>query len=435
MAIPSTTPENVGAIRQLIHSFIKERLQSKLEALKPDESVRRQQLEEEYRADNWLSSAAQRVSQIQLASHTLKPIHPDARGTNLHVGDLTVEAVGMVGTHSLPVARDHDVVGNAAALDVFKFLSLEHDGRSLLQRAISDDANLRAALSDDADEAQSWQASFASITADKRDPASHTLAKQLYFPLQSGGYHLLAPLFPTTLVHHVYKTIREDRFGEAAKAARQARREGKEVSSGYREYPEIAIQRFGGTKPQNISQLNSERHGENWLLPSKPPSWQSLDMKPPLNVDSVFESWLGRRRPVREAVYRLREFLANTDHNNLAIRRARARMVADICDEVLQYAALLREATPGWSANPECRLHEAEKLWLDPLRAYGDDEFMQRRLMGDWQELVSKRFANWLNAATESKLVKLDQVSATQWADDLIKELRMFKEVLVDDHD
>lgn len=26
-----------------------------------------------------------------------------------------------------------------------------------------------------------------------------------------------------------------------------------------REYPNLAVQKFGGTKPQNISQLNSER--------------------------------------------------------------------------------------------------------------------------------------------------------------------------------
>ncbi|WP_374438489.1 type I-F CRISPR-associated protein Csy1 [Pseudomonas panipatensis] len=434
MASPALSREALD-LRQSIQTFIDERLQAKLAKLKPDEDDKRQALIEAHRREAWLADAARRVGQIQLATHTLKPLHPDARGSNLHVVPPTPPAAGMVGTHSLGADVANDVVGNAAALDVFKFLSLELDGRSLLQRLLADDAEMRAALSDDPAQADEWRHAFAGITQGKGNPASHTLAKQLYFPLPGGGYHLLAPLFPTSLVHRVHRRLREDRFGEAAKAARDAWRKREDHPHGYREYPNLAIQKFGGTKPQNISQLNSERYGENWLLASLPPQWESPDLRLPLRTESAFTFLFGHSSRLRKQVRELRHFLATTTHNNLAIRRKRARLLQDIGDEFQQYAAQLREqsASAGWSASPECLLHEAEQLWLDPLRVHDDPTFRQRRLQRDWPLQASQRFANWLNSAIQSKDNLMGEDEAAQWSHDLHQELTLFKEVLDDD--
>lgn len=416
-------------VRSAIHAFVAERLAQKLEKLKPDEEDKQRELEAAYEPKAWLAGAARRVTQLQLATHIVKPIHPDARGTNILAVEQRLGAPGVVGTHSLSADRQMDVVGNAAALDVYKFLSIQHEGKSLLQRMLDRDSATVAALSDDPAEAEALRSAFASIAECDSDPETHELAKQVYFPVD-GDYHLLAPLFPTTLVHHVQRIIREHRFGDAAKAARDARREGRPWSHGYCEYPDLAIRKLGGTKPQNISQLNSERYGENWLLASKPPVWERLDVKPPFHAESVFDRWFGRRRPVREAVKRLREFLSATDYNNKAIRDTRARLVGDICDEVHQYAASLRVLKPGWSADPACRLHPAEQLWLDPLRARSDEAFSNLRASLDWRDQVSSRFANWLNASLETNGLTLDQYTAAHWADVLRQELRMFREVL-----
>lgn len=422
----------VDRVRAAIHAFVAERLASKLDKLKPDEDEKRRDLEAAHEPTAWLADAARRVTQLQLATHTVKPIHPDARGTNIRVVEERACVPGVVGTHSLPADRQIDVVGNAAALDVYKFLSISLEGKSLLQRMLDRDSATVAALSNDPEEAERLRSAFAGIAERDSAPESHELAKQVYFPL-NGDYHLLAPLFPTTLVHHVQQLIREHRFGEAAKAARDARREGRPWMHGYCEYPDLAIRKLGGSKPQNISQLNSERYGENWLLASKPPVWEHLDVKPPFHAESVFDRWFGRRAPVREAVARLREFLSSTDHNNQAIRSTRARLVADICDEVHQYAASLRVLKPGWSADPKCRLHEAEQLWLDPARARTDEEFRKLRVSLDWRDQVSNRFANWLNSSLETDHLTFDQYAAAHWADVLRQELKMLREVLDDE--
>lgn len=426
--------QETQALRQLIHHFIKERLQAKLDKLKSDEEDQRQRLLEAHHPDTWLADAARRVAQIQLASHTLKPIHPDARGSSLHSVQQR-DTPGLVGTHSMIEPRVNDVVGNAAALDVFKLLNLQHDARSLLQRVLDDDLALKAAWSDDAEQAQAWHMAFAGITESLTSPASHTLAKQVYFPLVDGSYHLLAPLFPSSLVHSVQRRMREQRFGEAAKAAREARRHKQDWHEAYGEYPDLLIQNFGGTKPQNISQLNSERYGENWLLASLPPHWKEPTIRMPLAAESVFGSWFSGRQSVRAKVRELRDFLTRTSYNNMAIRRERARLVAEICDDAHQYAAQLRALPPGWSAQAECRLHEAEQLWLDPLRVHDDDAFMQRRLWRDWPDQVAHRFANWLNQALRNDKLDLGEIEHSVWMDVLNKELKLFKEVLEDDRD
>lgn len=420
---------NAQALRQAIQSFIDERLQAKLDKLRPDDEEKRQALIEGHRREVWLADAARRVGQIQLASHTLKPIHPDARGSNLYVIPESPGTPGLVGTHSLKGELAHDVVGNAAALDVFKFLNLELEGRSLLQRLLDDEPQVLAALSEDGSLAREWRDAFVSITRGKGRTASHTLAKQLYFPLAEGGYHLLAPLFPTSLVHKVQQTLRTDRFGEAARAAREARAKGEDWPRGYREYPNLAIQNFGGTKPQNISQLNSERHGENWLLASLPPLWESPEAQLPLHTDSVFPFLARQDRALWHRVRELRDFLAHTTHNNLAIRRKRERLLGDICDRLLHYAAQVRHPS-GWSARQDCRLHEAERLWLDPLRGQQDETFSARRVRLDWPLQVSQRFANWLNQAIGGHESRLGEDEARQWSNDLHKELQLFREEL-----
>ncbi|AVR67832.1 MULTISPECIES: type I-F CRISPR-associated protein Csy1 [Pseudomonas aeruginosa group] len=422
-------------LRQLIESFIQERLQGKLDKLKPDEDDKRQALLAGHRREAWLADAARRVGQLQLVTHTLKPIHPDARGSNLHSLPQAPGQPGLAGSHELGDKLVSDVVGNAAALDVFKFLSLEYQGKNLLNWLTESSAETLQALSDNAEQAREWRQAFIGITAVKGAPASHSLAKQLYFPLPGSGYHLLAPLFPTSLVHHVHGLLREARFGEAAKAAREASKHKQPWPHGFSEYPNLAIQKFGGTKPQNISQLNSERYGENWLLASLPPHWERQEVRAPLQQVSVFEHDFGRSPEVARLTRTLRRFLATTTHNNLAIRQHRAQLVGQICDEALHYADRLRELEPGWSASPDCRLHEAEQIWLDPLRVHTDEAFMRRRLWADWPMEVSERFANWLNRTITSKGLVMGEAEAGHWRQDLGKELKMFKEILEDERD
>lgn len=422
-------PGSASEIKAVINAFLQTRLQPKLDALKPEDDEKRQALLAGYLPESWIPDAARRVGQIQQVTHALKFTHPDARGSSLNVAGNFAAGDASVGTHSVTKILSPDVVGNAAALDVHKFLRLSVGEKTILELAITDDPALASALSDDADLARAWMSAFATMAQAKGLPASNKLAKQVYWPVDAKRYHLLAPLFPTALVHGVWKTIREDRFSDEAKAARQARRDDVAHPRGYREYPDLAIQNFGGTKPQNISQLNSERYGENFLLPSLPPTWKSAEVRAPLKASSVFDRLFGSRPRTRELVRVLRDFLVSVEHaeTNQRIRNKHSELAGLIRDEAFQYAAELQHLEPCWTQHPDCQLNLAERCWLDPERADTDADFASQRNRGDWQEEISRRFGNWLNARLTTANTPMDAVSAAHWRDLLDEEMRMMR--------
>lgn len=436
MAKKPQNKNEAPSLRTVVDGFIRERLAPKLEPLDKKIDALRKNLEEEvdfkkreelfqkqenlkaerqrliqkFERKSWLESAARRASQIKLTTHAPKYAHPNAKGSSIYVADSSYSGDdALVGTHTLGAKRVDDVVGNAAALDVYKFLKLEHQGKTILKRVLACDPALAAALSDDLEQASGWMESFAAITGSDQPAASHKLAKQLYFPINDHDYHLLAPLFPASLVHAVYTHLHEAAFSEEVKQARKARKDGKPFARGYSEYPDLAVQVFGGSKPQNISQLNSERHGENWLLPSLPPFWRNKPVRPPLRVKTVFRWWFGGRPTVRRLTRVLGRFLASTHYNNVYIRRTRAELVDRLGDELLQFAAELQELPPGWSAGPECRLDQAEALWLDPRRTEQDKTFAAQRNQGEWQAEVASRFGDWLNRQLNYYQMKYNQ--------------------------
>ena len=426
--MPSTPTERQAAFRNTIEHFLKERLDAKLDKLQADDP-KRADLIAQHRRETWLADAARRVMQIQIVTHTLKPIHPDARGTNLFCAPHDLPAHTEVGSHVLGRDFSSDVVGNAAALDVFKLLKLPVEGRPLLAWMQNADPDLLAALSNDADQAGEWLDAFTGITAPRSaTPSSHTLAKQLYWlagedPADDSQYHLLAPLYSSALAHAVFQTINEDRFGEAGKLARQARREHRDHDTGYREYPDLAVQKFGGTKPQNISQLNSERGGNNYLLASRPPKWKTLAVKAPLHTDSVFPRF-ARIPEVRQTARTLRDYLESDPVSNKETRNRRDALLDRLIDELVDFAHPLQATLPaGWTRDADCRLAEAERLWLDPGRAEANDEsdtnFRAAWQHMDWPAEIGRRFGNWLNHELGHAL-PLGDIEARRWRDELL---------------
>ena len=404
-------------IQQAISGFIEERLVDKLDKEKCE--IKRQALCQKHKPATWIADAARRVKQIQLATHVLKYSHPDARGSNLCSDGFTVEDETLVGTHTLGEKKTLDVVGNAGSLDVYKFLSLEVGGVQLWQRALKQDAALLDAMPGSLGEKLSWMNAFASIAKDAQEPASHPLSKQVYWYLGMDKYHLLQPLFPTSLVHRVYVLLREGRFSDEAKEAREARRNGKFHARGYRDWPDLLIHKFGGTKPQNISQLNSERHGEVWLLPSMPPQWNSQGLRPPLNVDTVF-----KRLPHQfgRQANELGRYLASVkDWNNRDIRDGRERRVSGIIDELIEYAMEVQSLDAGWSATENCKLVNVECYWLDPMR--DDVDFQEKRSSTDWPREIAERFGVWLNGHLGRHNLPMGDIEHREWRREFEKEL------------
>lgn len=384
-----------------------------------------------YDYDTWLADAARRVGQIQAVTHVLKATHPDARGSSLHVAPSRLSQRAEIGSHLLGEDYAEDVVGNAAALDVFKLLKLDVDGRRLLEWMQAGDTDLQSALSDDAEQAHGWMKAFASLVREEAQPSSHPMAKQLYWlvgedPQDDAQYHLLQPMFSSSLAHVVHANIQDARFGEANKETRQAKRDNKPADANYCDYRDLVARKLGGTKPQNISQLNSERGGVNYLLASlPPPAWIPRDGVNLLKLESVFDEKRGAFLifgEVRQLIRGLADFLKTNPDQNKATRDQVSAFLRDITEALSLFGADVRgRGGAGWTRNADCQLLLCEQLWLDPERTElperddaghpdwreADLAFNDAYARGDWADEVATRFGLWLNGQLRKRSDKL----------------------------
>lgn len=407
-------------IQQAVHAFIAERLQTKLDGAKSQQE--RDELAEKYRPHCWIADAARRSSQIQFATYTVKGIHPDSKGTNVNAHPSALPE-GLVGSASLNNRR-LDVVGNAAALDVYKLLMLPIDGETrLLDLVEAEDERLLPILAEREEEARAHLAAFKAIGQRESSGAkTYELMKQLLWPEGDDAQHHdsylnLVPLYPTSLVHQVYQSLQKIRFGEEVKPAKEARREKKSHPNGYTELPDVAYIKLGGTKPQNISQLNSERGGRNYLLPSLPPTFEYRSVRAPIYERSIFE----RAFPYfsRHCVQRFCLEIIDEARNNKRVRERRESILQEILGALMLYGERVRSLEGGWSQKAH-HLNEAQALWLDPKRAQEDKEWAQRREAVNWRVELAHDFALWLNqqinrAYQNARLVYLATPEHQEW--------------------
>lgn len=429
-------------MRQFITDYLHKRLEEKLEPInkklaredlaEPDRSKLTQEsatMRDKFCASAWLEDAAKRASQIKLATHVLKMTNPEAKGSSIYWVPKSGQLTHLLGTSSLGTAADVDVVGNAAALDIYKFLNQVFAGESLLQRALRKDAQFVQALSDDSELAQRWCDAFASLAMLDREPASHPLAKQIYWHHPDNSYTLLAPLSSSALSSAVLTRFSEERYSEAAKNARDAKNKNQRSDRPVRYYTQVVEQNMGGTKPQNISYLNSQRGGTNLLLPSLPPVWAQTSVRLPRAIPSVFGRELLFQPGIRPLLDALSRFLLSVQQrNNLHIRNKRAELTQALVDCTLEYGYRLQSQPPGWSA--QSRLDIEECCWLDPGRRHADSAFPAQAATLNWRAEVCHRFGNWMNAQMSRAGLAVGDAEFGYWRDELTAEVALMAEAL-----
>jgi CRISPR-associated protein Csy1 len=444
-----TTTDRGRAIQQLMHAHVSRRLAKALEKWEGRSDAmangERKKAHEKYHLDEILRKGAACSAHIAIATHIAKATHPDLKVkqvTNLHIRFGELHPLAEVGSHVLSGRESlADTTGdgahNAAAYELYLLLGLQFERKSLGTWLRERDSEVIHAFAGDIsvgatkEDAAALADQYVNLLVDKMpEPATHIRAKQLYWlvgddPLDDSAYQLLAPLYATSLAHSVHRELHDHRIGDVNKEARQARRDGKMHDGIFHDYPSLAVQKLGGTKPQNISHLNSERRGTNYLLSSLPSVWKSSDFRLPAHADSVFDRLFSGRIEVRHTLRQFSAFLASNPPKIMETRDRVDAFVVRLIDEATIMAGGFRDALPaGWSLDEQYDdLAMAEKLWLDPLRAElpAQHDFAHEWLRMDWPAAIGKRFAQWLNARLDDRFAVGDA------------ELRQWKKLLLVD--
>ncbi len=345
----------------------------------------KQQANEEFSLATWLPSASKRAKQLFLVSHPGKFTHPSAKISSV-IASAMQSPDGFLRTGN--IQAELDVFGNAAAMDVYKFLSIElKDGKNVLSHLELATPEIEQQLTIPAVPFHEIAQDLLAIKQDDNLAVKTSgKIKQVYFPVDEKKYHLLSVLTPSNIMYKLKERINIMRFSDEAKEAREAKKKNHDHAMPLSEVYGLSVIGFGGTKPQNISVLNSQNHGQSYLLSSTPPVLKVRAVQPPRKSFFVNNLWL---KAYADDFQKLHHLLIG-DRNNIHIRDKRDWLIRSIIFQVTDRMWLVRHVDAGWSDSDHYQnLPHAQKVWLDQQYAEQRDENLE------WMESIKTDLTRW----------------------------------------
>lgn len=281
---------------------------------------------------NWLDDAARRASQLTVITHAAKYIHGDSKTTSVWDVQRTPAPYHMVSTLLLE-SPEIDFVGNGAAMDIAKMLMLDAGEGTVLSQILAGDFSALLPFAGSEEQLQGWGKAFASVM-EPGEIRTCKYGKETYFPV-GDGYHMLSPLFPTSLYHEIYQRLKNARYSDEAKAAQKAREKGAFHPGEAVFYPDLAAMNMCKSKPGTRSYLNNKRGGRVLLLPCTPPAWKA-NAERLSDPKQAFERW-NFTNPAREPIRAMCNFALNTRHDNIHIKRTVIKLVDWVVDMLIGY--------------------------------------------------------------------------------------------------
>ena len=344
------------------------------------------QADDKFSLKEWLPDAAKRVTQLSMVSHPSKFSHPSAKTSSVIAQAKQInDGYLRSGNVSYPL----DVFGNAAAMDVFKFLSLPLTEKlTVLDGFERQEESLKTLLVGADLDFETLSTEFLKIKATDTSVKTDHLVKQVYFPIEQAEYHLLSVLTPSGLITRLKQSIDTIRFSEETKQAKELRRKNEHHEIGYADIFDLTITAYGGTQPQNVSVLNSQNAGRAYLLSSCPPMLEKRAIRLP---KTDFFAQCLHRKNYQESFIQLHKFM-QLDLNNDDIRTAIRNIIQFVIDQILVLASKTREySVEGWSNQDYyASLPKLQRIWLDKIYQTERDED------SDWRDELSREIARWI---------------------------------------
>ncbi|ENU20823.1 CRISPR type I-f/ypest-associated protein csy1 [Acinetobacter bohemicus ANC 3994] len=353
-----------------------------------------QQANERFSLQEWLPDAAKRVSQLSMVSHPSKFSHPSAKTSSVIVqAKHSVDGYLRSGNVNYPL----DVFGNAAAMDVFKFLSVNLDnGQTVLDAFEKQDEDLKQFIQRSSLDFDVLRLAFLVIKDNDTSVKTDHLVKQVYFPIGEKNYHLLSLLTPSGLITKLKQSIDAIRFSDATKLAKDRRKKNELDKVGYADIYDLTVTAYGGTQPQNVSVLNSQNAGRAYLLSSAPPQFEKRTIRLP-KTDFFAQSLY--RKNFQDSFLQLHK-LMQLDVNNIDIRTAIRNIIQFVIDQVMFQAFKIRQSyAEGWSNEDYyASLPKLQRVWLD------DFYENEREQDDEWRDELSREIARWILRSYEKSI-------------------------------
>ncbi len=375
------------------------------------------------------------------ATHVLKFTHSSSAPGGLLLTEKTDDL--LLSTASLKRKPVLDLAhNNGALITISRFLALMLDRKLIIDLILDNNFDFLKPFAIDKTQLDRWQSGIVNLI-EQREIRTADKAKQIYFPLKkttTKEYHLIIPLFSSSLCNEIDVIIDNSKYGELQKEINNCK---KNTDSGDKlpkyhsdtsiDFYDLGIKNFDRKHPNNVSMLNANRGGKVFLFSIQPPTWQS-QRKPPVNKSSMFDNYFPLSG-TKENIDYIRDFLLRFEHINLSIKNPEkqewiTRWVNYIIDDFLFYVATIQNLPSGWSDAEDIKLKIEHQYLLDPHRE--DAEFQINRKSNDWQAVICADFSRWLNNKLRGKDKQFTpQKEHTRMWQDLIKpQLREHEEIV-----
>ncbi|MBH0020988.1 type I-F CRISPR-associated protein Csy1 [Pseudoalteromonas sp. SWXJ133] len=370
--------------------------------------------EQQFSLNEWLPNAAKRAGQISMSTHPCTFSHPSARkNKNGYVSSVLAEIDriedGYLKTGNVVVATD--ALGNAAALDVYKFLTLTmQDGENLLTHIQQETDLAQTLLAIKSANYQELRSGFLAMVESGTENITSSKIKQVYFPVDD-DYHQLSLLTNSGMVYQLRSRLDKLRFSEEVKALRDKKRKNEFSEQGYSEIYGLTTIGYGGTKPQNISVLNNQNGGKAHLLSSLPPSIEKRNVNFPKS-DFFTESF---KKYEYAANFKALHKLFQADYNNIKLRDARDRNLQQIIDLLIEKMWAVRAVSQTQYHADTFSLSSTQRTWLH------DDFADEREKSEQWLNSLITEISAWLTRSYEKvldkKAIKLGEAERLHFAE------------------
>jgi len=364
--------------------WLKSRITSKTTS--DEKAELEKQAEINFSLDVWLSTGADLANQISITSHPAKFTYPSIKKENVCFTRAVKKKKNDGFVRSGNIETEIDAFGNAAGLPVYEFLSLKlSDGRTILQHLEDNTDEIKEKLKTDSVSFSEIRNKFLSITkSDYQNERTHERIKQVYFPV-GDEYHLLSVLPPSGIIFKLKEKINLMKFSGKTKEAIEAKKKNMYYEEGFSDIYDLCVIGFGGTKPQNISVLNSKNGGKAYLLLSMPPELKLRNIFPP---HSNFFTNNIRPNDFNENFSKLHSLLSD-DLNNMHIRKKRDRIIKNIIYQIADKMWMIRSLDEGWSDDEKYfKLPQHQKIWLD-------QKYSAIRNEIEWFDQLKTDFGRW----------------------------------------
>lgn len=362
--------------------------------------------------EQWLPSAAKRAGQMSISTHPCTFSHPSSRkNKNGYASSVIANSKHCADGYlrSGNVTVEADALGNAAALDVYKFLALKMEDEQTLLSHIEQDSDLAQQLLDIKTESyNTLKDGFLAMINSDADSVTSSKIKQVYFPVDN-VYHQLSILSASGVMFELRKRIDTIRFSDETKTARECEKNNEIYDDGYKQIVNITTIGYGGTKPQNISVLNNKNGGKAHLLPSEPPKLIQRDIYFP-TVD--FFSQTLNHFQCKELFYALHELFLSCK-NDWNVRHERDEYYQAIIGRIIEKMWLVRGVSKAQYRPDATQLSKTQKIWLC------SDNEGRREEENDWLDDLCKDIARFIFTGYEKILGK----KAFMFSDDEFKHI------------